>query len=313
LTHVPNDVIQYGHEVLHLEVTTEGVRLQLDNGFSEVYDFVVAADGIYSKVRKRYISTHTVEFKGAVAYRKIFPFTHIENITTLPNDTSAWRSGTDVVFLSRLGLDVYGIVIIRSETKDFASTLQWQRPIGTQAMTRLREIYKDWDQCISHVLHRLDDLDAYPLDSGPWMNELVRDGRVAFVGDAAHPTAGAFGAGASMGFGDCWALYRSLQVCQINESLPALGNQLGGYDLKRALAIFNETRGHFLKRVEQQMTLDKAKGAYIAAAENNEQEWIRRFIERNPPNHWLTEHSVELEFQKTLEGEALWRSQRARF
>jgi salicylate hydroxylase len=145
LTHVRNDVIQYGHEILDLEVTTKGVRLQFDSGFSEVYDFVVAADGIYSKVRKRYISTHTVEIKGAVAYRMIFPSTLIENITTLPNDTSAWRSGTDVVFLSRLGLDVYGIVIIRSEAKDFASTLQWQKSIGTQAMTRLREIYKDWD------------------------------------------------------------------------------------------------------------------------------------------------------------------------
>lgn len=45
---------------------------------------------------------------------------------------------------------------------------------------------QDWDPIISEVIRALPNVEAYPLQSSPWMRDLVRDDAVAFVGDAAH-------------------------------------------------------------------------------------------------------------------------------
>lgn len=43
-----------------------------------------------------------------------------------------------------------------------------------------------WDPMIGQVLQTMTDIDAYPLDSAPWLEQLVRHDRIAFIGDAAH-------------------------------------------------------------------------------------------------------------------------------
>ena len=116
-----------------------------------------------------------------------------------------------------------------------------------------------------------------------------------------------------MGFGDGYALFRSLQATyREHRSSPSRNLEdeqttfAGSYDIARALRIYNETRRHFLNRVELQMTLDIQDAKYIAQAGVDEREWIRRFRERTSLNHWLTEHDVEIEFQRVLAAESLW-------
>jgi salicylate hydroxylase len=116
-----------------------------------------------------------------------------------------------------------------------------------------------------------------------------------------------------MGYADCWALFRSLEQSykRPKPNAPSIEESSVPphlYDLPRALRLYNETRRHFLGRVELQMTLDRNESAYLAEAED-EEEWIRRFKERHSNQIWLTEHDVEAEFQKTLAGEAHWLSQ----
>lgn len=141
----------------------------------------------------------------------------------------------------------------------------------------------------------MEDIQAYPLDSGPWLLELTRDDRVVFIGDASHPTAGAYGAGAAMGFGDAWALYRSLELTR-----RRCRRETAGYDLHKALQVFQQTRAPFLLRVEQQMAIDRATAKYLAEAARNEDEWKRRFKESGASIRWLQEHDVELEVLKAV-------------
>lgn len=271
-------------------------------GYCRDFDLIVAADGLYSAIRGQFWPDHQVGFKGVVAYRTIFPASRVAGILGLHDDSSAWRRDGEVVFLSELGLGIYGIVIIRSEAPEYVSStgLRWEHPIGRAGVERLRQLYADWDPIISRVLDVVDDLDAYPLDSGPWLKQLSQGGRVVFVGDAAHPTAGAYGAGAAMGFGDCWALYRALLASLSKAVDGRVGPVSHGYDIAKALRIFEQTRLPFLFRVEQQMVLDGKDARYVAEAAADEEEWIRRFVERNPPNNWLTEHDVELEVQNAI-------------
>jgi salicylate hydroxylase len=309
LSHLPDRSVEYGRRVVGVAVKGyDEVELQFD-GVPEprTFDLVVAADGIYSGIRRKFWPDHVVGFNGAVAYRTIFPKSRLDGTKGLHDDSSAWRRDGEVVFLSELGLDQYGIVIIRAETAEYASTLQWEHAIGTAGLQRLRDIYRDWDGVISRVLDTIDDLDAYPLDSGPWLQQLVQQDRIAFVGDAAHPTAGAYGAGAAMGYGDAWALYRALQATSRHDMDGQNGDGGGGvtYDVPRALGIFQQARLPFLSRVEQQMAVDREDARYVSQSQD-EAEWTRRFKERNPENQWLTEHDVELEVQKAIMGETLW-------
>ncbi|TVY93393.1 hypothetical protein LAWI1_G001126 [Lachnellula willkommii] len=263
------------------------------------------------KVRHRYVSDR-VQYKGAVAYRKVFPESQIADIKGLHNDSSSWRKDGEVMFLSRLGLGQYGVVAIIRETPEVAAKLHWAKNTGVEGLQRLQEHFSTWDPIIGQVLRTMTDIDAYPLDSAPWLEQLVRHDRIAFIGDAAHPTAGAFGLGAALGQGDSWALYRSLQQSYTgdgrNLTLPTGGQTAPEkhYDLRRALGLYNETRRHFLGRVWLQQGLDGVDAAYIAQAASDEAQWIRKFQERHKNQLWMTEHDVEAAFVNTLASEAHW-------
>ncbi|TVY51378.1 6-hydroxynicotinate 3-monooxygenase [Lachnellula cervina] len=311
LSNIPEGTIRFNHKVLDHHVTEAGVQLTFRDRPSEAFDLVVAADGLYSKFRRRYTSDK-VQYKGAVAYRKVFPESQVAHIKSLHNDSSSWRKDGEVMFLSRLGLEQYGVVAIIRETPEVAAKLHWAKNTGAEGLQRLQRHFATWDPMIGQVLQTMTDIDAYPLDSAPWLEQLVRHDRIAFIGDAAHPTAGAFGVGAALGQGDSWALYRSLQQSYTgddrNLTLP-IGSQTAlekHYNLRRALELYNETRRHFLGRVWRQQGLDSVDAAYIAQAANDEAEWIRRFQDRHKNQLWMTEYDVEAAFVETLASEAHW-------
>lgn len=90
--------------------------------------------------------------------------------------------------------------------------MRWAHSLGRPGVERLKQRLADagWHPLVRRVLDALPTVDAYPLESARWMAHMVRDDCVAFAGDAAHPTAGAFGTGCAFAFGDAWALYRAL-------------------------------------------------------------------------------------------------------
>ncbi|CAK7208957.1 hypothetical protein SEUCBS140593_000331 [Sporothrix eucalyptigena] len=185
-----------------------------------------------------------------------------------------------------------------TESEEYANTLLWQHTMGKAGIERLLEHFKDWDPLINEAIRALPSVDAYPLNAAPWMRDLIRDDAVAFVGDAAHPTAGAYGAGYSFAFGDVRALYLSLW-CSHNMTGSTSDT---AYDVPYALHLYNETRRQFLHRVEKQIQMDKVDLAYVAAAGDadpeNDAEWIRRYRERFTINWWLLEHDVDARWQE---------------
>lgn len=302
LSHHPPGSVHYGCRVSDVEVEGGKAILRSEDGKAVgSFDLVVAADGLYSGIRHNYWPEHRVAYRGAVAYRCVFHKSKVAHIKDLSDDSSAWRRGGEVVFLSELGLEQYGVVIIRGETPENAAKLRWEGSIHQGGLERLRGLYADWDPVIRRVLDAIDDIQAYPLESGPWLQELSRDERVVFIGDAAHPTAGAYGAGAAMGFCDGWALYRSLEGTRRRPGTQASAVVAEtGYDVSSALRVFEETRLPYLMRVERQMSLDVEDAKYVAVAADDDAEWIARVKETGLQNQWLTEHDVELEVQKAL-------------
>jgi salicylate hydroxylase len=304
LAHHPAGSVQYGSRISDINVQGAEAVLRADDGSTAgTYDLVVAADGLYSGIRRKFWPEHKVGYRGAVAYRCVFDKSRVAHIAELHDDSSSWSRNGEIVFLSELGLGQYGVVIIRAETPEHAASLRWERSIGAGGLERLRGLYGHWDPVIGRVLDAVDDIQAYPLESGPWLRQLSKEERVAFIGDAAHPTAGAYGAGAAMGFCDGWALYRALQGTRRRVGTQASSVVAAtGYDVPAALHVFEETRLPYLLRVERQIAFDAQDKQYVAEAGNGDsEEWVARLKETAGLfNQWLTEHDVELEVQKAL-------------
>ncbi|CAK7223394.1 hypothetical protein SCUCBS95973_005163 [Sporothrix curviconia] len=300
---VPEGIMHFEKHVMRIEKISgqgdaSGMRLVFENGSTEEADLVIAADGLYSKIRRGYLPDGEVKYRGRVSYRQNVPVELVQHIKGLPNDTSSWRRNGEVVFLSKLEPGVYSFVTMATESEEYANTLRWQHTMGKAGIERLLEHFKDWDPLINEVIRALPSVDAYPLNAAPWMRDLIRDDAVAFVGDAAHPTAGAYGAGCSFAFGDVRALYLSLWRAH---NMPSSTSDTA-YDVPYALHLYNETRRHFLHRVERQIQMDKVDQAYVAAAGDdgpeNDAEWIRRYRERFTINWWLLEHDVDARWQE---------------
>jgi salicylate hydroxylase len=158
------------------------------------------------------------------------------------------------------------------------------------------------------------------------MKNMVRDDCIAFIGDAAHPTAGAYGMGSAFAFGDVLALYRSLHRAhasrpptiatqsrysgQSDRSTPPCTPRPAGsapsmdtYNIPYALHLYNETRRHFLQRVERQLGYDKLDVAYCMEVIDDYDEYVKRYRETFTVNFWLLEHDVDARWQE-VEAEA---------
>ncbi|KAK6455120.1 salicylate hydroxylase [Scheffersomyces xylosifermentans] len=298
LEHVPSNVeIKYDSNVASITSSPEGITINAKYDKKDRHDLVVVADGIYSRIRQQFFPKGAIKYKGVVAYRSVFPESLVSHITDLPSDTSVWAKSGSVVFLSKLGLGQYGVVAIISEPEATAGKLKWNRGTGEWGRKRLKEFFDQWDSRINQVIQIVPEILAFPLESGPWLSNLVVDDQIAFIGDAAHPTSGVYGAGASFGFSDAWALYRSLQETSSNHWVRA-ATVANKYNIKLALFLFNETRRYFLQRVEKQIAIDAEVGRDHLSKAKDDKEWTDKYLIVRSGGEWMRSHNVELEYQK---------------
>lgn len=219
----------------------------------------------------------------------------MSHIKERPDDSSSFRRGSNIVILSRLEPGVYSFAAFLQEPEEFAQTLRWEHALGQSGIERLKGKLKGWHPLVQEVVAALPAVDAYPLHAAKWMENLIRDDCVAFVGDAAHPTAGGWGTGSAFCFSDVWALYRSLQRTY---SFQSPSKPPTGYDVPYALHLFDETRRHFLLRVERQFEYDRLDGLYVSEAMDDDEEFARRYRERYTLIWWILEHDVDAKWQE---------------
>ncbi len=102
---VPAGVMAFGRAVARVEKAQggPGMDIYFEDGAVETADLVVAADGLYSRIRRGYLPDSTAKYRGRVSYRRNVPMAAVQHIKNLPADTSSWRQNGNVVFLSKLG------------------------------------------------------------------------------------------------------------------------------------------------------------------------------------------------------------------
>ncbi|MEM7098653.1 MAG: FAD-dependent monooxygenase [Pseudomonadota bacterium] len=206
--------LRLGSDVIGYSQTAAGVAALLADGSQVQGDVLIGADGIHSPTRAQMLGPDKPHFTGNVAWRAVVP---IERLGALaPNPTAcAWmgRGGHCVTYRLRGGTLANLVAVI--ERDDWMSESWTEQGSREEALAE----FGDWHATIRAIIENADAhyrwalFDRAPFDT--WV-----DGRVALLGDAAHPMLPFMAQGAAMAAEDAWVLAHELTQDQgVNAAL----------------------------------------------------------------------------------------------
>lgn len=200
------------HKVTGVEEHADGVVVQTVGGASIAADCLVAADGGRSAIRPFLNGEELLGFTNQVAWRATIPWqTHLK----APKAHLTMGPGRHVVTYPLRDQSFMNIVAIeeRSDWQDEGWRLKGDP-------TDLRARFADFGGKVSEILQEVQDPYIWALFLRPvarkWQN-----GRIALLGDAAHPTLPFMAQGACLALEDAWVLARSFDKADIANSLAA--------------------------------------------------------------------------------------------
>lgn len=200
---------QLRQRVQGFEQDDAGVRLQTEDGTRYQADALLGCDGLWSRVRAQLLADGQPVFSGDLAYRAMV------RVADLPpdlrrNEVTVWLApGLHAVnYPVRAGEWMNVIVVVEggipSDPESWDHAAQ-----ASQLRAALGAVHGDFDRLLQAVAEwRLWPLNARPPMRGPHEHA---QGRVALLGDAAHPTRPYLAQGAAMALEDAWTLGRLLE------------------------------------------------------------------------------------------------------
>jgi salicylate hydroxylase len=218
------ECLRLGHEFAGLEQDGTGqVRLSFTNAATASADVVIGADGGASAVRVCVFGDEAVDFTGKVSYRGLIPRELITPEIDSMNGT--YYLGPERMFLTYYvrGTDLFNVVA-HSRQLGWAEE-GWSIP-ATNA--ELLELYSAFCAPVHHVIEAIppENLFKWALrDRSPspqWVN-----GRVALLGDAAHPMLPFLGQGGNQAIEDSTVLGRCF------EAADDIDDALARYEMAR--------------------------------------------------------------------------------
>lgn len=205
---VPENAIHTGAECIAVDNTPSGAVLHLAGGRDIEADIVIGADGIHSRVAQGLFGDREARFTNQICWRIILPMDELRAAASLlptPLDGSEYTGwlgpSGHVLFYPLRGGELLNIFAGRVSKDDWAEE-NWAVPSGIEEMLTA---YAGWHPGMLHVLSQAREVykwgirDRDPLDS--WVQ-----GRIALLGDAAHPMMPTLAQGAAISMEDGYAL-----------------------------------------------------------------------------------------------------------
>lgn len=195
---LPANTLRTGHRCIGFDQDDTRATVIFDNGERGSADVVVAADGIHSALQRHVVESSTPIFSGSVAYRGLIT---TESVRWPAGPMRNWL-GAGKRFMAypvRNGdlLNYVGFVPTDEQMKE-----SWSAP-GDPA--ELAAEFAGWDPQVSAILSKVTSCFRWGLyDREP--QRVWTRGRLALLGDAAHPMLPHVGQGANQAIEDAVAL-----------------------------------------------------------------------------------------------------------
>ena len=203
---VPARSIRLNHTFSHLEQRPNSVLLHFENGASAEADLVVACDGIHSDVRK------SLGLKTKLSNRPYSVWRGVTNINP-ENDARLLGLENDGDFSESYGRGArFGILRLGpGRIHWYAVANNSLLPRNLPAAEALRKLFSGWHAPVPQLIENAESAICTNVqDRLPTLPWVV--GRVAILGDAAHPISPNFGQGACLAIEDAVVLAAYLQT-----------------------------------------------------------------------------------------------------
>ena len=214
----PADRVQLGKRAQKIAQSEEGVVVDFEDGSSARLGALIGADGIHSVVRTAMFGAESPRFTGIVAYRAVVPAERLQGVPNLNAFTKWWGPNPQsqiVTFPLNRGRDVF---IFATTPQDSWQLESWTAP---GSVDELREQYVAYhpdaralldacDTVLKTALYERDPMPAWTV------------GRMALLGDAAHPMLPFMAQGAGMAIEDAVVLARHLAGVAMRDVAGAL-------------------------------------------------------------------------------------------
>lgn len=168
------------------------------------FDVVVAADGVRSVCRKAHFAGQKPKYTGQAAWRGLVPSSDFPDSAGQEGTRIYLGPGRHIVIYPLRGRSLINIVAVE-ERSDWTSE-GWNQ---TDSTSSLQAAFAGWCPYVSDLLSHVKDPLLWGFFAHPelpnWSN-----GRVALLGDAAHPMLPYMAQGACMGLEDAWVLAATL-------------------------------------------------------------------------------------------------------
>ncbi len=213
----PLEQIRFDKRVRSVRQDEQGVHLAFEDGGEEVFDVVVGADGIHSRVRTALFGEEHPRFTGVVSFRSVVPTERVKQVPEIEAFTKWWGPNPHsqiVTFPLNQGKETF---IFATTGQDSWTEESWTSPGD---VNELRGFYKDFhpearallDACDSTLKSALYERDPMP----QWSV-----GNVTLLGDACHPMLPFMAQGAGMAIEDAVVLGRALADVTHRDQVPS--------------------------------------------------------------------------------------------
>jgi len=230
--------LRLGFEVAGVAETPTGVSLGLKRGLLAIQengDFAIGADGLRSRLRERigFGKPEEVTFSGRVAFRATVPARALPATFSAPLVNLRLGGRAHLVhYPLRNGSVVNIVATIEAGWRGTPGEAPWD---GEADLDALKRAFASWSRESRDLLAQAEGWRAWPLYVRPPIATYA-SGRVALVGDAAHPMVPFLAQGAGQAIEDAGALARCLE---------------GAADIPAALAAYSASRALRAGRVQR--------------------------------------------------------------
>jgi salicylate hydroxylase len=196
---VPGHRVHPGHRAVSFTQDAEKARVTFENGVVAEADLVIGADGIHSAMQPFVTEQATPVFSGQISYRGVLDTARVPWWPKRIFQVWMGEGKHVIVFPVRAGRMLNFVCFVPAEK---AMRESWSAPGDPDA---LRAAFAGFAAPVTDLLRQVDSTFWWGLYDREPLAEWTR-GRLALLGDAAHPMLPHLGQGANQSIEDAFAL-----------------------------------------------------------------------------------------------------------